>query len=129
MAMKAFVATARRPWGNSDMRSIGPVMLGCIEPEAREILDLSVDLWGKELRAQGLDPKEDRKDGAQFFSWLLRKSGLLMVPEAEWDAFEQQVIAERTKFVKGDKHLDRQTAYSMAYWFFRWSALVEVREA
>lgn len=129
MALKGFVATARRPWGNSDMRSIGPVMLGCIEPDAREILDLSVDLWSKELRARGLDPKQDRNDGAEFFSWLLRKSGLLVVPESEWHSFEKRVFAERVKFVKGDKHIARQTAYSMAYWFFRWSALVEVREA
>lgn len=126
--LKAVMSSEQRQYGNSVIHRIGPVMLGCIAPEARELLDHSVELWGKELRARGLDPKEDRNDGPEFLSWLIRKSGLLVVPASEWDTFERLVLSERTKFIKGDKHQARQTSYSMAYWFFRWSALVDIKE-
>lgn len=129
MRYRAFPAATVDTFRNSDMRPIGSLMLGCIAPPAREMLDHAIDKWTEGLRAQGIDAEENRADAEEFLSWFIRKSGLLDVPEAQWDEFETLVLGHRAEFIRRRKDAGRLTAYSMAYWFIRWSGLIEVKEA
>lgn len=129
MKYKGYPAATVEPFRNSSMKPIGPITLGCIAPPARELLDHSIDEWTKLLRARGVTEEEDPADAEEFLSWLIRKSGLLIVPKAEWDQFERLVLENRTEFLGHRKDAGRLTAYSMAYWFIRWSGLIEVKES
>lgn len=132
MRYKAYPAATVEPFRNSSIRSLaaeGRIAIGCIAPPARELLDHASDQWTKELRARGIAVEEDRADAEEFFSWLLRKSGLLVVPEQQWDEFERLVLTQRMEFLGRRKDSGRLTAYSMAYWFIRWSGLIEIKEA
>lgn len=126
MNLKAIPATTHQPWGNSKMTEVGPVVIGCMQREARDLLDLSMKRYEHHLKSKGRNYDEDALDSREYMIWLFVESGLVELGAADPEAFMKKVWDARAEFQKKDeKHL-RGTAYGFAYWFFRWSGFVEV---
>lgn len=66
------------PFHGSNFTSVGPVVLGCISPEARELLDTIMEKWEEHLaeikKAHGPDYTPTHYG---FAYWLVRWSGLV----------------------------------------------------
>ena len=66
------------PFQGSEFRQIGPLVLGCISPEARELLDTIMAKWEEHLaelkKAHGPDYTPTHYG---FAYWLVRWSGLV----------------------------------------------------
>lgn len=110
--------------GNHRVLRAGPVSIGCMDPQARSLMDRALDEYGR-CRRKG--PRENVRN---FMTWLFKESGLVA------DLQEQALPAWRTHFEDLQRSLQdhpnpkwrrehsRESVYGFAYWFFRWSGLI-----
>ena len=113
--------------GNHSIKQIGPITLGCMDPDARDLLDASVKAYGEETRRSGR-----RQAVPDFVEWLTEKSGLVRgVDKAELLQKHGKHMDGIRKSLKDHpnpkyrRSAGRKSVYGLAYWFFRWSGLVD----
>lgn len=76
--------------GNHSIVRIGPVAIGCMDPDARDLMDRAQALYGEKVRKAG-----GRQNVPGFVRWLFRESGLVDDVEAEAVSGYQKNMAER----------------------------------
>ncbi len=113
--------------GNHSIKQVGPISIGCMDRDARDLMDQAVAGYREETRRSGR-----AQAVPDFVDWLLERSGLVRgVDKAE-------LLREHAKHMDGiRKNLkdhpnpefrrrhSRKSVYGLAYWFFRWSGLVD----
>lgn len=60
--------------------SVGPVTIGCISPEARDLLDVIMDAWDESKKGH---PPDYESTIYGFAYWLIRWSGLVQGTPSE----------------------------------------------
>lgn len=126
---RAVATTETQPFGNSSVVSPLPgVAIGCMKREAREILDLSEERYRRFRIRSG-----KRASTPAFIRWLFRRSRLVEGVDEKKAQVEyvkhMQEIRERLKDHPDPafrKRVGQGSIHSFAYWFFRWSGLVQV---
>lgn len=113
--------------GNHKIQKIGPITLGCMDPDARDLLDASTKAYAEETRRSGR-----HQAVPDFVAWLTEKSGLVRgVDKAEILREHERHMAKIRKSLKDHpnpefrRRQSRKSVYGLAYWFFRWSGLVD----
>ncbi len=111
--------------GNHSRKDVGPVAIMCMAPDARDLMDRSEKEYAAYATAAGL-----RQSVPGFIEWLF-KSGLVDdVREKAVVEFEKHRMkicesfrgSPNNEFTRSAK---RRSIHSFAYWFFRWSGLVD----
>jgi hypothetical protein len=112
--------------GNHSVRSLGPVVLMCMDPAAQGLM----------LRAEKGYERYARKAGQRqsvpgFVCWLFKTSRLVDDVEERAVAAHEVHRAEIRESVRNHSNptfrrsVSRRSVHEFAYWFFRWSGLVD----
>lgn len=129
--LKAVPATEESPFGNSRVLEAGPVAICCMLPEAKDIMELSLERYHGLVKRRIL-----RASTPSYVRWLFEKSGL--VEGMDRKRVMREYLKHRDAIRKSlENHPNRAFArsvgrgrpYSFAYWFFRWSGFVKVTGA
>jgi len=111
--------------GNHSQKDLGPIALMCMDSDAKDLMLKAEKGYEKHVREIGL-----RQSVPGFIDWLF-KSGLVDdVREKaviEFEKHRQKILesfqgSPNTEFTRSAK---RRSIHSFAYWFFRWSGLVD----
>jgi len=112
--------------GNHDRRDIGPVTLMCMHPGARDLMDRAIAEHEKLVRAGAR-----KRRIADFTNWLFKESGMVPDVEEAAVAIRDKMMAQRREQLKTHpnpkyrRSASRDSIYGFAYWFFRWSGMVD----
>jgi len=114
--------------GNHSSVQVGRgVLLNCMAPDARTLMDRALECYQKKVDAVGARPGY-----SDFGEWLLKESGLVHgvnFPEASEKFREHMTKIRRMLKDHPDatfrRSQSRASVYKFAYWFFRWSGMVD----
>lgn len=112
--------------GNHCLLHVGPVMIGGMDPDARDLMDLALTCYQKGIRLAG-----ERPSVPGFVKWLFKESGLVDDVEAQARPGWRKHMASIRESLKNHPNPkfrrahNRGSIYGFAYWFFRWSGLVD----
>jgi hypothetical protein len=112
--------------GNHSVRSLGPVALMCMDPDAQSLMLQAEKGYQRYVRKVG-----QRQTAAGFVRWLFKTSRLVDDVQDRAVAAHEVHRAEIRESVRNHSNpkfrrsINRRSVHEFAYWFFRWSGLVD----